>query len=189
MPEITAMSQPALRRFSFLSMATASSMALLLLACAAAAEDRDTGAGRRLTLGTAKLKLVIPSEDWEVIEERRRPDNSSVYYALASRKRDLVFSFFIDGATRCRSAEACRDLALANPAFIEGRNLVLSERGRFSVAAFNLHLSNNQPVKQTHLLAESFVGGIGVDIHVSRSGAVLPDTAPLYEFLDTISLE
>lgn len=142
-----------------------------------------------LALGTAHLKLIIPRDDWQIYETRRRPDNTAVYYALSSVKRDMAFSFFLDDATSCRTAPACRELALANPAFRDARNVVLAERGRFSVAEFTLDAPVNPPAKQVHLLAEAFVRGVGVDIHLSKTGAATPDAAPLDEFLNAVRFE
>jgi hypothetical protein len=162
---------------------------LLLLSCATSTSIESAISEKYLVLGTARLKLVIPGEDWKVLGVRRRPDDSAVYYALASEKRDLVFSFFLDDAAACGTAAACRTLVMSNPAFKDARNLVLSERGRFSVAAFNLDAAMNQPVTQTHLVAEAVTGAILVDIHLSRTGSATPDAAPLYEFLKVVAIE
>ncbi len=162
---------------------------LLLVAGAPPAGGDSADRGPALALGTAKLRLVIPSEDWAVYETRRRVDGSGVYHALSSAKRNMVFSFFLDSAAACRNAAACRDAALANPAFKDAKDLALSERGQFSVAQFSLDAPMHQPVKQTHVLAETIIGGIAVDIHLSRTAAVAPDAAALYEFLDVVSFE
>jgi hypothetical protein len=162
--------------------------AMLSASTAFADANAPTG-GEELALGIADLKVIMPSEDWEIAQSRRRPDDSGAYYLLTSGRRGLVFSFFLEKSMPCKTAAQCRDLALGNPAFRSAKQTRLSEVGRYSIATFELEIAENPPLRQTHLVAETFVNGIEIDIHLSRTGAAWSDPAALHEFLNALTFQ
>ena len=164
-------------------------LSAILSASVVLADADAPGAGDQLALGTAALKLILPSEDWEIAQSRHRPDDSGVYYLLTSGRRGLVFSFFVEKTIACRTAGQCREHAMRNPAFQTARKIVLSEVGRYSIATFELEISENPPLRQTHLLAETFVNGVEVDIHITRTGTAAADPAALREFLNVLTFQ
>jgi hypothetical protein len=178
-----------MKRSLFRNSTATVSFALLLVAAAHAAEVNNPPADGELALGIADLKLVIPAEDWEIGQSRHGTGDAGAYYLLTSAKRDLVFSFFMEKIIPCKTAAACRDLALTNPAYRTARNVLLTEYGRFSVAQFELEVSANPRIRQTHLLAEIFVNGVEVDIHLSRTGSAALDAGALFEFLNEITFK
>jgi hypothetical protein len=161
----------------------------MLSASVAFADANAPGAGEELALGIGGLKVIMPSEDWEIAQSRHRPDDSGAYYLLTSGRRGLVFSFFLEKSIACKTAAQCRGLAMGNPAFSGAKTIALSEVGRYSIATFELEIAENPPLRQTHLLAETFVNGIEIDIHLSRTGTTASDPAALYEFLNALTFQ
>jgi hypothetical protein len=164
-------------------------LSAMLSANPAFADANTPTGGEELALGIAGLKVVLPSEDWEIAQSRRRPDDNGVYYLLTSGRRGLVFSFFLEKNMPCKTAAQCRDQAMGNPAFRSAKHITLSEVGRYSVATFELEIAEKPPIRQTHLLAETFVNGIEVDIHISRTGIASSNPAILFEFLNALTFQ
>jgi len=164
-------------------------LSAMLSASAVFADANTEAGGEDLALGIAGLKVILPSEDWEIAQSRRRPDDNGVYYLLTSGRRGLVFSFFLERNMPCKTAAQCRDLAMGNPAFRSAKQITLSGVGRYSIATFELEIAEKPPIRQTHLLAETFVNGIEVDIHLSRTGTASSDPAGLYEFLNVLTFQ
>jgi hypothetical protein len=164
-------------------------LSVVLSAGVALAAVNPADGGEELALGITGLKVIIPSEDWQIAQSRRRPDDNGAYYLLVSGRRGLVFSFFLEQNIACKTAPQCRDLAMSNPAFRTAKNLVLSDVGRYSIATFDLDIAETPPIRQSHLLAETFVNGVAVDIHISRTGTGSTDPAAFYEFLNTLTFQ
>jgi hypothetical protein len=154
---------------------------------ASAAAGADVPDQRELALGMPDFKVIVPAGDWKANETKRRPDGSGAYYSMSSKQRDLVLSFFIEKSMPCKTAAACRDLALKNPAYKEAKDVKLSDQGRYGVAQFGLDRPMGFPVMQSHLLASAFVNGYEIDIHMSRTGDTRPDAAPFYDLLSALS--
>src|ERR1700739_3850669 len=89
----------------------------VLAAMSVRADVTDTAAERQFFLPSATVKLTLPRGDWIITREQRRPDETAVYYALEIQTRGLILSVYIDKSASCKTATACRGLALANRAF------------------------------------------------------------------------
>ena len=165
------------------------SFALLLLgALSARADVTDTLTQRQLSLPGSTWRLVLPKEDWVITKEQRRPGDTAVYYALASQKRELAFSVYIDRTTACNSSAGCLNAAMNNPSYKDARELKKTEVGQFSVASFFLDEPQGYPVKQAHLLAEAYLDGCWFDIHISKTAKDRPDAATLFELLKSVTV-
>jgi hypothetical protein len=139
----------------------------LTLAGPVAADIVDTKTERVLSLPGAKFKVVIPREDWLITREQTRSDALSVYYALASQKRDMVLWVFIDQTPVCQSAKACLELAMKNKAYDDAKDMKFMEHEGFSVVQFTIEPAKDG-LKQQHLIAATYVDGSWIDLHLSQ---------------------
>ena len=149
----------------------ASSSALLFaiaLAAPAAADVVDSATERQLSLAGSNFKIVIPREDWLIIREQTRTDVKSVYYALASPKRDMSLWVFIDQTPVCQSAKACLELAMKNKAYESAKDMKFTELEGFNIVQFTLEPTKDGP-KQQHLVAATYVDGAWVDLHLFQT--------------------
>lgn len=161
---------------------------LLALAFAfpATADIADTKTERTLFLSGANFKLVLPRDDWVITREQSRADGRSVYYALASAKRDMTLWLFIDQTPVCQSATACLEYALKNTAYADAKDMKFSDQGPFKVVQFTLEGGPGTPSQQ-RLIAATYVDGCWVDVHLfqtAREGA----GAALLEFLKLVKI-
>lgn len=161
---------------------------LVLGALPVRADVTDTPTQRQLSLPGASWKLALPKEDWIITKEQRRQGDSAVYYALASEKRQLIFSVYIDRTTICTSGSGCLDAAMKNPSYKDAKELKKTEVGQYSVASFFLDEPQGHPVKQAHILAEAYLDGYWIDIHISKTAKDRPDQAALLELLNAMSV-
>ncbi len=164
-------------------------VAALALGGLAMADVNDTPTERRLSLPSSSAGLVIPREDWLLLGEERRPGDTAVYYMLSSQSRQMLFSVYVDRTDICQSADACLEVALSNPQYKEAKGLQKSALGQFKVAQFALDQPQGAPIKQVHLIASAYVGGLWFDVHISRGNKERPDAAPLFEFLRKIAIK
>lgn len=158
------------------------------LAAPAAADIVDSKTERQLALPGAKFKIVIPREDWLITREQTRSDALSVYYALASSKRDMVLWVFIDQTPVCQSAKACVELAIKNKAYDDAKDMKFTEHEGFSVVQFTLEPAKDG-VKQQHLIAATYLDGSWVDIHLSQVVKSGTDPDSLLAVLKLLSIK
>jgi hypothetical protein len=161
----------------------------VLAAMSVRADVTDTAAERQFFLASATVKLTLPRGDWIITREQRRPDETAVYYALESQTRGLIFSVYIDKSASCKTATACRELALANPAFRDAKELKTLEVGMFSVSQFYLDQPQNLKISQANVLASAYVDGYWFNIHISKGDTTRPDEAPLIDLLKEVSIK
>ncbi len=166
-------------------------IALVLLAVSlrAGGEVADGSGERRFSIPAARLGVAIPSEDWVIGREQRRPGDTAAYYMLSSERRRVVFSVFIDRTNVCNSADACLDAALKNASYKEARDLQRGQSGAFATATFYLDNPMGAPIKQAHVLASAYLDGVWYDIHISKAERERPDLAPLLETLKSVALK
>ena len=92
----------------------------------------------------SNFRIVIPREDWLIIREQTRTDVKSVYYALASPKRDMSLWVFIDQTPVCQSSKACLELAMKNKAYEDAKDMTFTEQEGFNVVQFTLEPSEGR---------------------------------------------
>jgi len=165
------------------------SAALILACCAATADVNDTPTGRRLSTPTSSRAIALPREDWTLVKEMRKAGDTGFYYMLTSHRRQMFFSVYIDRTDKCRSAEACLDIAVANASYKNARDLRKSDVNQFKVAQFVLDSSSGPPIKQANLSASAYIDGLWFDMHISMVGAETPELAPMLDFLQAVSIK
>jgi hypothetical protein len=163
-------------------------LALLLAALAlpAAADIVDSKTERQLSLANSNARIAIPREDWLLTREQTRADGRSVYYALASAKRDMTMWVFFDQTPVCQSATSCLELALKNNAYDSAKDMKFADQAPFKVAQFTLAPPQGGAAQQ-HLIAAAYLDGSWVDLHLiqpAREGAA---AGALLDFLKLVS--
>ena len=127
-------------------------LSIVALSLNAMADITDSATERRMSLPAIPPGISIPKEDWTLSREQRRPGDTAVYYMLASEKRQMFFSVYIDKTTICQSAEACLDASLKNPQYKDAKELQRSGETPFKTAQFFLDRPNGAPLMQAHIL-------------------------------------
>ena len=159
----------------------------LVLAPPATADVADAKGERALFLAGSSFKLVIPREDWVITREQMRADGRSVYYALASAKREMTLWLFIDQTPVCQSATACLEFSLKNTAYSTAKDMKFAAQEPFQVAQFALE-GGPGTASQQRLIAAAYVDGCWVDVHLfqaARDGAA----AALLGFLKLVAVQ
>ena len=154
----------------------------------AAADIVDTPTQRQLFLQGSNFKIVMPREDWVITREQMRTDVKSVYYALASTKRDMAMWVFIDQTPVCQNAKACLELALKNKAYDNAQDMRFTEQFGFDIVQFTLEPAGGG-VKQQHLLAATYVDGSWVDVHLFQTVQLKTNPEALFNALKLLSIE
>ena len=153
----------------------ASALLAFFLVAPARADVVDSKAERQLFLPGANFKIVIPRDDWVITREQTRGDGRSVYYALASPRREFTLWVFIDQTPVCQTAKACLELALKNQAYDGAKDMKFTEHEGSSVVQFTLDPPKDG-IGQYHLIAATYVDGTWVDLHLSQP--LKPGTSP-----------
>lgn len=164
-------------------------LALVATSGATVADVNDTATERRMSLPGNSRGIVIPREDWVLSKEQRRPGDTAVYYMLASEKRQMFLSVYIDKTHACQSADACLEEALKNTQYKDAIELLKTDDRQFKVAQFFLDEPRRAPIKQAHLLVSTYIDGQWFDVHISKASKERPDIATLLDFMKTVAVK
>jgi len=159
----------------------------LLCVSPATADLSDTKDERALYLASANFKLLIPRDDWLITREQTRADGKSVYYALASVKRDMTLWFFLDQTPVCQNAAACLELALKNKVYDGAKEMKFADQPPFKIAHFTLPGTEGMKSQQ-HLIAAAYVDGCWIDVHLIQP-ARESGSADLLAFMKLIAVK
>jgi len=129
-------------------------------------EDKQIG----FTVPAAPWTLTLPADDFVVAQKQIKPDGRYGYFSMTDDSKHLNASMFIEPVGDCKDSKSCRDMVwkLGNPAWVNPRNLVLSQIGEVSILEFLLPSFRGQPIQQQNLYAEFVVDGFWVDFHISK---------------------
>lgn len=167
--------------------------AVLVLALAAGGAQADVSESAAqlefFAPGTA-WRVTLPRQDWELLQEKRRPDGTGFYYFAASRAQGLQFSIYLDKTGKCSSGETCRAAFWRNgkpgPMYGDPQSARQYERNGFHVVEFYLDGVGGTPIKQSNVSAHMYRDGYWIDLRVTKVGREVPDLAPLGAFLDSV---
>lgn len=163
---------------------------LLLAALPAQAEFRINASGLQLYVPQLPWALAMPREDWQILEEKRNRDGTSVYYFIASPTKGLQFSVYLDRSAECGTGPTCRELWKKNSgkAFADAREPSELERNGFSVLQFHLDKPMGTPVVQANASAHMYRDGYWIDVRISRVGPTKPEAESLLKVLDAMAI-
>ncbi len=166
-------------------------VSLLLSSSVVQAETRQVDKEIEFFVPATSFKVSMPKEDWELKQEKNRPNGGGAYYLLTSNSRALNFSVFLDKTNQCASGETCRNNFWSNPAplFKSAKDTKMYEENGFHVIQFYLDNPGGLPIKQTNISAHTYRDGFWVDVHISKVGREVPDPEELRAFLKTLSLK
>lgn len=156
------------------------------------ADVNDTATNREFYTRYGTCRIVAPKSDHFIFKEQVKPNGTAGYYALASEKKLINYSFYIEANKgACDSNSKCVDSVLRNKAYEKAKDLKRYEHGGFSVAEFNIEFpgKDGATIIQKNVLAESYKGGYWVDIHLSRLGVDSPGVGSILSVLDDLSIQ
>jgi hypothetical protein len=157
---------------------------VLLVAPAALAAGSVQDKRLEFTVPGAPWIMTLPARDFELAEQKLKPDGSGAYFYLSSEQSHLLVSFFIEPVSQCKNSKACRDMVrkAGNPSWEKPQNFISSEIGDVSYFEFLVPSFRGQPIRQQNLYAEFVVDGFWVELHISKV-LYRPDEHELFEQL------
>lgn len=164
------------------------SIALLLVffATMCKAEVSATATEIRVSLHASSPSLVIPREDWAVVNQSRAGSRSATL--LSSEQRGATMFVYIHGEPSCSSANDCFTGALKTPSYKAAQDLKIVELSPFNVALYWLANPKGAPINQDNVFASTIVNGQWFVITLSAASKEKPNWAPLLEILKTVSI-
>ena len=159
------------RRLFFRSAALVGTFCVLLLAVPTADAVRLTAEKRvSFTVPAAPWSLTLPAANFQLAQQKIKPDGSAAYFYLMDEQSHLNVSFFIEPVSKCKDSKACRDMVrdAGNPMWENPKNLVTSQIGEISYFEFLMPSSGGVPFQQQNMYAEFVVDGFWVDLHISK---------------------
>ena len=143
----------------------------LLILCPASVAGASSDEKRiELTVPAAPWTLTLPGDDLVLERQQIKPDGRSGYFHMTDDKKHINVSMFIEPVKDCKDSKSCRDMVwkMGNPAWVNPRNVVLSEIGEVSILEFMIPSFQGQPIKQQNMYAEFVVEDFWVDLHISK---------------------
>jgi archaellum component FlaG (FlaF/FlaG flagellin family) len=166
---------------------------LALLSGSAAADMTDSAERLEFYAPETSWRIAIPRQDWEVMQEKRKPDGGGYYYFVGSKAKGLQFSIYFDKTRGCTSGETCRAAFWRNgkpgPMFNDPQAVRQYERNGFHVVEFYVENVGGYPIKQANVSAHMYRDGYWVDVRVTKVGREAPDPAPLVAVIESISVK
>ena len=159
---------------------------LVLFATMCRAEVSATATEIRVSLHANSPRLVIPREDWAVMNQAQNSSRTAVL--LSSRQRGATMFVYIYGDPACRSANDCFMGALKTPSYQAAQDLQIAEIPPFNVALYWLANPKGAPINQDNVFASTMVNGQWFVITLSAASKEKPDWTQLLELLKTISI-
>jgi len=140
---------------------------------------------------SAPWRLTIPAGDFEISQTQESPDGRQSYFMFASDKTGLVGSIYVEPATQCADAKACRDMVrTSNLTRVTGpENVSSAEISGVSVFEYFLPSFQGHPVRQQNLYAEFVQDGYWADVHLSKTQYVPADHKLFEDFLRGVVIE
>jgi hypothetical protein len=166
-------------------------MSLALVAGAARAEYAESALELEFYTPETRWRVRIPRQDWVVLQEKAKPDDSGFYYFVGSKIHQAQFSIYLDKTTNCSSGETCRALFWRNRGamFKDAKGVREYESNGFHVVEFYLDEIAGVPVKQANLSGHMYRDGHWIDVRFTKVGRERLDLAPLTALLDSISVK
>lgn len=157
-------------------------MAVLLAGCSTPAIRTDDG-NHVMTAARAPFELVLPKGDWKLARTRQASDGDNQYFLLGDKARGLSASIFIQPATRCRTAEECRQYWWVNrgPDFHNPLGVREYDENGFAVVRFVIPRIRKAMVVQQNISAHAVRDGYWVDVRISKLFAGADDLEPMSE--------
>ncbi len=154
-------------------------------------------AGRRFpdrldfSIAGAPWDVTVPAGDF-VVRQRELTDGGRALHVLFdSPSTKLTVSLFLEPATRCQSAEACRDmLKRDNLQDVEHpTNVQTTTIGDTPVLEYLVPVYKGQPIRQLNVFAEFVVDNYWVDLHASKILYVPEDRRLFDTFVRSVRFE
>ena len=136
-------------------------------------------------------ELRFPKRGWQLQQERQRQDGLAYYCMFSDPKTLMHASFYIEPATKCKTAKDCRSMFWSNPGplYENPQSVEQFEENGFAVVKFIIPSLRGIQVNQLNYSAHIVRDGYWVDAHLSKLPSQKGDDALLSGFLKTISFQ
>ena len=138
-----------------------------------------------------ELNIKFPSSDWNLVQEKRKPDGGGYYYHLTSESASLNFSVFLDRTNKCSTPDKCRDMFWENPGpkYKGAAGVEKLHINGLSVIRFYIDKPMGYPVIQSNVSAHSYKNGFWIDLHLSNINPEAPDYTAINKFIEEVRIE
>lgn len=133
-------------------------------------------------------ELCFPKQAWKPTDTRNT--EGGIYYALWNDTLKLNASFFIEKATKCSSADSCRDFTWGHvkETVRNAREERRTDINGFSVMVYTVLQPAMGNATQYHYAAHLVRDGFWVDMHLSKFPGSSGDDGLFSGFVNSISV-
>jgi hypothetical protein len=119
------------------------------------------------TIPSAPWSLTLPAADFELAQQKLKPDGSGGYFYLTDQQSHLNVSFFIEPVGKCKDSKSCRDMVLkaGNPTWENLQNVKSSQLGEVYYFEFLMPSLKGVAFRQQNMYAQFVVDGYW---HISK---------------------
>lgn len=134
--------------------------------------------------------LAFPSQGYTLHATRQRADGRGVYYMFVHARTGLNASVFLEPATACQTALACRDYYWEHrdASMSTAQGVARFERNGFALLEFLIPELAGQPIQQYHVSGHLVRDGYWIDLHLSKVLYSPPDRQHFLNFVDGLAI-
>jgi hypothetical protein len=143
----------------------------------------------RVAAPHGKWELRFPRQGWNLLERKTRADGNAAYVHFAESQANLNVSFFIEPATRCRTATACREMFWADPGpgYQGAQGLERLEINGFAIMKCTVPMTvGGLRLDQLNYSAHTVRESYWVDLHLSKIPAEGRDAEGFSRFVESV---
>ncbi len=135
--------------------------------------------------------LSFPSEGYTVHVSRQRADGQGVYYMFVHASNGLNASVYLEPATVCQTALACRDYYWEHrdSSMSTAQGVTRFERNGFALLEFLIPEMAGQPIRQYHFSGHLVRDGYWIDLHLSKLLYTSKDRQLFLDFVDGLVIQ
>ena len=143
----------------------------------------------RVAAPHGEWELRFPRQGWTLQDRKTRADGNGAYVHFAESQANVNVSFFIEPATRCRTAGECREMFWANPGpgYRGAQGLERLEINGFAVMKCTVPVTfGGLRLDQLNYSAHTVREGYWVDLHISKAPAEGRDAEGFSRFVESV---
>ena len=143
------------------------------------------------TVPKAPWMMGVPSDTFEVSQQRMKPDGTAAYFMLTKGSGGLIVSFWIEPIRDCKTAISCRDASWkAEKAKLgNAEGVAMSEVGDAAVVEYLIPTVAKMKVDQKNMHAYFVRDGFWIDFHLSQMAYREADHDRFTDFIRAVTFE
>ncbi len=130
--------------------------------------------------------LTFPSQGYTLHFTQQRADGRGVYYMFVNASTGLNASVYLEPATACQTAPACREYYWEHrdSSMSTAQGVTRFERNGFALLEFLIPEMAGQPIQQYHFSGHQVRDGYWIDLHLSKVRYTPQDRQHFLDFVD-----